>query len=274
MTTLLPRLAILGAGAMGGAILGGIQQPGLQVEGIRVTTATKAKAQSLASERVNSRSLEEDHDANLWAIEQADIILLGVKPYRILELLQSIREVAPPGAIIVSVAAGITIDAMEAIWPGAVIRSMPNTPAKVGLGVTGVAVGNRVSPEQKYIVVTLFETVGDVVVVDESAVNALSSLSGSGPAYVYFLIERFMEVALRHGFTQEQATTMVQGTFHGALRLLQESGQSPQELREAVTSPGGTTQAALSVFEKADLGAIIHEATDAAIARANELAGE
>lgn len=268
----LPQIAILGTGHMGGAILGGLQQTPDSWAGIRVTSASAATASSLAGPGVEAKSLEEDAQANQWAIEGADIIVLGVKPHYLLGLLEEVAPHAPASAVMVSIAAGITVAQMEAVWPGAVIRTMPNTPSQVRHGVTGLSVGSRVSPEQREAVVRVFETVGAVLPVEESSLNALSTFSGSGPAFVYFFIERFVEVAREHGFTPEEATTMVQGTFAGAMELLESSGKTPEELREAVTSPGGTTQAALGVYEAADLSAIIRQASAAAIARAEEMA--
>ncbi len=268
----LPRIAILGTGHMGGAILGGLQQTPDSWAGIRVTSASAATASSLAGHGVEAKSLEEDAQANQWAIEGADIIVLGVKPHYLLGLLEEVAPHAPASAVMVSIAAGITVAQMEPVWPGAVIRTMPNTPSQVRHGVTGLSVGSRVSPEQREAVMRVFETVGAVLPVEESSLNALSTFSGSGPAFVYFFIERFIEVAREHGFTPEEATTMVQGTFAGAMELLESSGKTPEELREAVTSPGGTTQAALGVYEAADLSAIIRQASAAAIARAEEMA--
>ena len=268
----LPQIAILGTGHMGGAILGGLQQTPDSWAGIRVTSASAATASSLAGPGVEAKSLEEDAQANRWAIEGADIIVLGVKPHYLLGLLEEVAPHAPASAVMVSIAAGITVAQMEAVWPGAVIRTMPNTPSQVRHGVTGLSVGSRVSPEQREAVVRVFETVGAVLPVEESSLNALSTFSGSGPAFVYFFIERFIEVAREHGFTPEEATTMVQGTFAGAMELLESSGKTPEELREAVTSPGGTTQAALGVYEAADLSRIIRQASAAAIARAEEMA--
>ncbi len=272
MTHSPPRIAILGTGHMGGAILGGLTRSLEAHSAIRVTTATAGSSRALAGKGVEARSLEEDPTANQWAIEQADIIILGVKPHYLLELLDEVALHAPASAVMVSIAAGITVAQMESIWPGAVVRTMPNTPSQVGKGVTGVSPGSRVSDDQVRAVREVFETVGTVLEVEEDSLNALSSFSGSGPAFVYFFIERFMEVALEHGFTAEQATTMVQGTFAGAMELLEGSGKTPEELREAVTSPGGTTQAALEVYRSADLSAIIREASAAAIARAQEMA--
>jgi len=257
---------------MGGAILGGLRQTEHAFGGIRVTTATASSAKALAGRGVESKSLDEDSGANQWASDGADIIILGVKPHYLLGLLGEVAPHAPDSAVMVSIAAGITVEQMEQLWPGALIRTMPNTPSQVGKGVTGLSAGSRVSQDQLQAVTRVFETVGSVLQVDESSLNALSTFSGSGPAFVYFFIERFREVALEHGFTPEQATTMVQGTFAGAMELLEQSGKTPQELREAVTSPGGTTQAALDVYRAADLSAIIREASAAAIARAEEMA--
>ena len=272
MTLSLPRIAILGTGHMGGAILGGLIQTQDAFESIRVTCATAASARALAERGVEVRSLEDDAGANQWALDEADIIILGVKPHYLLGLLREVAPHAPESAVMVSIAAGITVEQMEQLWPGALIRTMPNTPSQVGKGVTGLSAGSRVTEDQLQAVTRVFETVGSVLQVDESSLNALSTFSGSGPAFVYFFIERFMEVAHEHGFTPEQATTMVQGTFAGAMELLEHSGKTPQELREAVTSPGGTTQAALEVYRAADLSAIIREASAAAIARAEEMA--
>ena len=272
MTHSPPRIAILGTGHMGGAILGGLTHNLDAPPAIRVTTATAASAKAFAAQGVEARSLEEDGAANQWAIEQADIIILGVKPHYLLGLLEEVVPSAPESAVMVSIAAGITVAQMESIWPGALVRTMPNTPSQVGKGVTGLSAGSRVSADQVRVVREVFETVGSVLEVEEDSLNALSTFSGSGPAFVYFFIERFMEVAREHGFTAEQATTMVQGTFAGAMELLESSGQTPEELREAVTSPGGTTQAALEVYRSADLSAIIRDASAAAIARAQEMA--
>jgi pyrroline-5-carboxylate reductase len=273
MGSSLPSLCVLGAGHMGGAIARGLQQSGLDVDRIRVTTASRSSAKALEDSGVRAMSLEENPDANVWALEGAQIVVLGVKPPYILNLLSSVAPVAEPTAVMVSIAAGVTIHQMEAVWPGALVRTMPNTPTEVGKGVTGVAYGSRVSETQRDQTHTLFGTVGDVVVVPEESINALSAVSGSGPAFVYFFIERFIDVAKSHGFSHDQANLMVIQTFAGAMDLLEHSGATPEQLRTAVTSPGGSTAAALAVFERADLAAIIREATDHAIRRAGELAG-
>ena len=162
---------------------------------------------------------------------------------------------------------------MEAVLPDSVsvIRSMPNTPAIVGRAVSGLARGSRATGDQLQTAIGLFETVGKVLVVDESQIDALSTVSGSGPAYVFYLIEQLTEAARGLGFTEEQTKVMVQETFLGASELLAVSGKSPEELRKQVTSPNGTTMRAVAVLEDAELAATFQKATAAALARAKEI---
>jgi pyrroline-5-carboxylate reductase len=272
MTVILPSIAILGTGSMGGAILSGLLAPTVEVDGgIRVTNRTAAKAQALASDRVTSLATETEPDANRIAVRGARIVLIGVKPAMVADLLREVADSLEPDAIVVSVAAGVTIATMESLVPGTVLRSMPNTPSVVGRGVTGLAPGTRSTDEELELVTALFETVGSVLVLPESQINALSTISGSGPAYVYFLIEQLTRTAIDLGFTPEQACTMVEGTFIGAARLLESSTSTPTELRIQVTSPKGTTERAIAELERADLTGIFDRATAAALARAEEL---
>lgn len=271
----LPSVAILGAGSMGGAILSGLLSPGVSVEGgVRVTNRTEAKAAALRTSGVTSISAEADPAANLAAVNGARIVLLAVKPGMIPDVLREVANALEPGAILVSVAAGVTTATMEALVPSniGVLRAMPNTPATVGRGVTGVSAGSRSTPEQLDVVTALFETVGTVVVVPENKIDALSTISGSGPAYVFLLIEELVKTAVSMGFSLEDASTMVTTTFLGASELLAASGKSPSELRLQVTSPNGTTERAVAELQKADLAAIFDRATAAALARAKELA--
>jgi pyrroline-5-carboxylate reductase len=276
MTVSLPQLAILGAGSMGGAILSGLLSPDVHVEGITVTNRTEAKAAALRQEGVVSLALESDPDATATALRGARLVLLGVKPGMVPDLLTGIRDLLDPDAVVVSLAAGVTIATMEALVPHVVFRSMPNTPSVVRLGVTGVAAGGRAGEADAALVRSLFETVGAVVEVPESQIDALSTISGSGPAYVFFLIERLTETALGLGFTEEQARVMVEQTFRGASELLARdratSDVGPAELRRRVTSPKGTTERAIGVLESADLTQLFDRATTAALARAAEMA--
>ncbi|WP_431802896.1 pyrroline-5-carboxylate reductase [Microbacterium sp. bgisy203] len=270
----LPTIAILGAGSMGGAILRGLVRSGLAPE-VTVTNRTAAKAAVLADlAGVTSLALEEDADANLTAAASADIVLIGVKPVMVPDLLREIAPVLRPGAIVVSLAAGVTIETFESIVGEGVpvVRAMPNTPAVVGKAVTGIAGGSAASADHLARVRDLFETCGVVIEVPEDQIDALSTISGSGPAYVYLLIEDLTEAARGKGFSDADARLMAEQTFIGAAALLDATGEDPAELRRQVTSPKGTTERALAVLQGANLAGIFSEATDAALARARELA--
>lgn len=273
----LPAIAILGAGSMGGAILTGLVSPSVRVEGgVRVTNRTESKAAILRKGDVTSISQEIDPRANSAAVMGARIVLLAVKPAMIPDVVKEIAHALEPDAIVVSVAAGVTTATIESLVPDtvAVLRAMPNTPATVGRGVTGVCAGSRSTDEHLDLVRRLFETVGTVIVVPESKIDALSTISGSGPAYVFLLIEELVKTAVAMGFSLPDASSMVTLTFLGACELLAASGKSPSELRLQVTSPNGTTERAVAELQKADLAAVFDRATAAALARATELAAQ
>jgi pyrroline-5-carboxylate reductase len=273
MTVTLPPIAILGTGSMGGAILSGLLRPDVTVDGgISVTNRTPAKAAALASAGVTSLATSEDPNANRVAAAGARIVLIGVKPAMVPDLLREIADSLAPDAIVVSLAAGVTIATMEALVPCAVLRSMPNTPALIGKGVTGLAPGSRSTADDLSLVTAMFETVGTVLQVAEEKIDALSTISGSGPAYVFYLVEQLTRTAIDLGFSPEEAAAMVTGTFAGATGLLEASASTPTELRIRVTSPGGTTERAVAELERADLKATFDRATAAALARARELA--
>jgi pyrroline-5-carboxylate reductase len=272
MSTPLPRIAILGAGSMGGAILAGLVDSGLAADGVAVTNRTAAKAAAIDLPGVDSYALETHREANATALEGARVVIVGVKPAMVPGLLEEIAEYLDDDAIVVSVAAGVTIATMEGLIPNPVVRTMPNTPSLVRRGVTGLAAGSRATAEQVALVRAVFETVGAVLELPEERIDALSTISGSGPAYVFLLIEQLTGTALRMGFTPEEARLLVEQTFLGASELLAASDVDPAELRRRVTSPKGTTERAIAVMVEADLGGMFDRATAAALARAKELA--
>jgi len=272
MSVSLPRLAFLGTGKMGGAILRGVHRPGVDVAGIRATTRTEHAAESLRAEGVEAQSLQVNPEANAWAVAEADVVILGVKPPYIVDLASSVSSHLADDAVVVSVAAGITTDQIEQVVSQPVARSMPNTPSQIGLGVTGVAAGSRANSDQLQVVSDVFSQVGSVVVVDEDQINALSAISGSGPAYVFYLAEKLMDLAVARGFSIDQAKVMVEGTLLGAATLLHQSTDSAEELRRAVTSPGGTTEQAIGVFDNRNIGGILEEALTRAVAQAEKMA--
>ena len=260
---------------MGKAILAGLIKSGFNPSNITATTKTAASADALAKDfGVLAFALENGDDANQMAVAGADVVLVAVKPAYVTRTLAEVAENLDDNALVISVAAGITTAAMEAAVPDdvTVVRAMPNTPAIVGRAITGLSAGSRATDQNLASAVALFETVGQTITVDESQIDALSTVSGSGPAYVFFFIEQFTAAAQSLGFTAEQAALMVNETFLGASLLLEASGKAPAELRRQVTSPNGTTERAIAVFEKAELQPIFEAATAAALARAQEIA--
>jgi len=270
----LPSIAILGAGSMGGAILEGLVRSG-RAPRVAVTNRSAGKAAPLADlAGVTSLALESDPAANTTAVAAADVVLIGVKPAMVPDLLREIAPALRPGAIVVSLAAGVTTATFEGILGDgvAVVRAMPNTPAVVGKAVTGLAGGSAASADDVALVRALFETCGVVIELDEEQIDALGTISGSGPAYVFLLIEDLTEAARGKGFSDEDARLMAEQTFIGAAALLDATGEDPAELRRRVTSPKGTTERAIAVLQSANLDGVFAEATDAALARSRELA--
>ena len=268
------QIAILGTGSMGKAILSGLLAAGTSPSNIRVTTKSQASADAITSSLgIQAAALESDSTANSSTAKDAELVILAVKPVMILETLKEVSAVLKPNCLVVSVAAGITTAAMEQQLSGnaAVVRAMPNTPSVVGLGVTGISKGSKVSDEQLDLAVKLFSSVGKVLVVDESKIDALSTISGSGPAYVFYFAEKLIAAAKSLGFSDSEASMMVKDTFLGSATLLATSSSSPEELRQQVSSPNGTTMQATGRFDEADLEKVFIEATEAALARAKEL---
>ncbi len=268
------KIAVIGAGSMGGAILSGLIAAGTAADSITASTATTQSAKALTDKfGIKSFALDASPSANSDAAENADVLLIAVKPAKVLETLEEIKASVKDGALVISVAAGVTTESMEqAIGSKAsVIRAMPNTPSIVGHGVTGIAKGRSANDNQLALAKDLFETVGQVIVVDEERINALSTISGSGPAYVFYFAEKLMTAAKKMGFSDKEANLMVRATFLGSATLLAASSDSPETLRAQVTSPNGTTMQATARFDEADLEKVFIEATEAALARAIEL---
>lgn len=275
MTDFRSTIAFLGAGSMGSSILQGLlAAEAFAAADIRVTNRTNASAASRSwPAPVTSLSLETDSQANLVAVAGADIVVVGVKPGMVADLLREIGPALAPGAVVVSVAAAVTIAAMEELLPSAVavVRSMPNTPTAVGLGVTALSRGSRTDDGQLARVSSLFEAVGSVLVVEEDRMEAVTGVSGSGPAYVYYMVESFIRGAEAQGFSGEEAERLVLQTFRGALEMLRVSGKSPEQLRRDVTSPNGTTERAITVLQEADLPGVLTVAVEASAARSREM---
>lgn len=271
------RLAFLGTGSMNGAVLRGIIATGYSPEAIVATLRSNAKADDLRAETgVTVLVGEHDPEANRNAARDADIVFLGVKPVGIAALCDEIRDVLKPTAVVVSVAAAITIGMIAAhLEPGQpVVRSMPNTPLKVGVGAVGLSAGDTVSDAALAAVVDLFAGSGVVHVVPESQQDAVSAISGSGPAYAFYLAEAMAAAGVKLGLDPELATDLARATVAGAGKMLAHPQADPAALRRGVSSPNGTTVQALAVFDAEDLAGIVARGAAAAAARAADITRE
>ncbi len=275
VSEVLPRVAMLGVGSMGGAILAGLRAPGVSIEKpISVTTRSAASAEAFAgSDDVVAYANELDDQANRKAVRGARVVILAVKPWMIHDVLSDVSDALEPDAIVVSVAAGVTTESMEALLPEgvAVVRAMPNTPSHIGLGMTGIAGGASAGPDDIDAVRRVFETVGEVLVTGEDQINAFAAVSGSGPAYLFLYVEQMIAAAQGLGFDEDQARLLVEQTVIGAAELLRRSGEHPAELRRKVTSPKGTTEQAVLVLQDGGLDELFGRALAANVRRSEEM---
>jgi len=273
----LPRLTFLGCGSMNEAILGGILAGGFPAE---LVTATVRRAERAAELRerhgITVLAESEDSEANRTAAQGAEVIIVGVKPVGVRAMLETVAAALRPDAVVVSVAAAVPLELMEAALPAGaqVIRTMPNTPAKLGRGVTALAPGSAATPDSVKLVTSLLSGTGRVVEVREDQINAVGSVSGSGPAYAFYLAEAMARAGTELGLDPELAALLAAETVAGAGAMLAEPGADAAALRKAVTSPNGTTEAAIGVFDARGLPGIIDEGMRAAADRSAEITAE
>lgn len=270
-------LSFLGTGSMNGSILRGVLAGGTPAERVRATTKSASSAQTLSEDTgVTVLSGEENARANLEAVKDADVVLLGVKPYAILDLAREIAPVLHPGTVVASVAAGITLDALEKALPQGqpVVRTMPNIPSSVGRGVISVTPGTHTTPDQLNVVKEVLSSVATVVEVEEHLVRAVTGVSGSGPAYVFYLAEAMQRAGEELGLPSDVARVLAKETVAGAGVLLSPDDADPAALRKAVTSPGGTTEKALNTFDERSLKDVIAAGAAASAERGDEMEQE
>jgi len=264
------RVAILGTGRLGEALLRGFLSSGWRTSADVVVTARRP-------ERLDELATTHGVEAlasNVDAVNGAQLVIAAVKPQDMAALLDEIRPAWNTTATLLSVAAAIPTAAVEARLPdGArVVRAMPNAPAMVHEGVAGLCRGRNAGDEDVALAVEALEHVGQVVLVPEEAMDAVTALSGSGPAYFALLAEAMIEAGLLLGLSREVSTKLVVQTMLGSALLLRDEKIHPVELREAVTSPGGTTTRAIRELERAGVRAAFLNAISAAMERSGELA--
>lgn len=262
------RIAVLGAGNMGRALVRGmLKAEWAQPENFVATTRRAETAAALAKE-----TGVEAHTDNRKAASGASVLILAVKPQILPALMEEIRTVVTPGQLVISIAAGVPTSAIELALPGvSVVRSMPNLPVHVDAGATAYCFGAHAKRERGATVKAIFESVGIAVEVDEYLMDAVTGLSGTGPMYVFQIIEGLADAGVKVGLSRDVAMALTIQTVLGAAKLAQASGEHPARLKDRVTSPGGTAITALHVMERGGLRAILIDAVEAATRRSEEL---
>ena len=262
------KVAVLGAGVMGEALIAALIGSGVKSSSIAIVE----KRPERCSELVAKYAITVESLAN--AVSTSDVILLVVKPQDMQGLLAEIKPDINKSALLLSFVAGKKIGFIQENLSDSqpIVRIMPNTPTSVGLGAAGYSFGSAVTQEHRGFVASLLAAAGKAVEVDESLQDAITATSGSGPAYFFAFVEAMVDGAVALGLSREDATTLTIQTIVGSAALLEKSGDSPTTLREKVTSPNGTTAAALASFSNDHLSEIVARAMKAAHARSQELA--
>jgi len=264
------RVAVLGAGKMGGILLQAFLKQNLFApDQIHATVGHAERALALSTQWGVDVSTD-----NLAAASQADLILIGVKPFQVPDLIAEIRPALTKTRTLVSFAASVKTRAIEeaAGVDIAVIRAMPNTPSALGAGAAALCRGRFVSDAQMEMAERIFETVGRTVVVDEKHMDAVTGLSASGPAYIYIIIEALAEAGVKVGLPRDIATQLAAQTTFGAAKMVLETGYHPALLKDAVTTPAGCTIDGILELEEGGLRVTLIKAVMRATQRAKELA--
>jgi len=263
------KLGFIGAGAMGGAIIRGLLAKG-RVAREDLIYYDPDPARQKKMEKMKVKAARDNPE-----VMQAQVVVLAVKPQLLGPVLAGIKDFVRPQHLLISMAAGVTLATLEAALPGSrVIRTMPNTPALVGAGMTALATGNRATPEDTDLALELFEVVGQAAVVEERLMDAVTGLSGSGPAFVALFIEALADGGVKAGLPRVLAHNMAVQTVLGAAKLCHEEDLHPGKLKDLVASPGGTTIEGLHALEKGGFRGLVMSAVTAAAARSKELGGK
>jgi pyrroline-5-carboxylate reductase len=265
------RLGFLGAGNMSGALIKGLLHGGFAPGRILASDVKVDRLEQLRTKH-GIRTTSDNHEL----VRESDVLVLAVKPQVIDRVLTEIGRDVHADQLVVSVAAGVTLEGLEGrLTPKArVVRAMPNTPAMVQAGATAIAGGAHAREDDLRVARELFEAVGRVVVLDEGLLDAVTGLSGSGPAYLMLIIDALADGGVKVGLHRDTALLLAAQTVFGSAQLLLETGEHPGRLKDMVTSPGGTAIAGLHTLESGALRKTLMDAVEAATKRAAELGTE
>ncbi|MGA2034242.1 MAG: pyrroline-5-carboxylate reductase [Thermoguttaceae bacterium] len=264
------RIGLIGAGQMATALAQGFVRSGLVRAEDLLASDPSAEARSRFARATGGRTVAD----NLQVAAQADVLFLAVKPQQMAKVLAELKGRIAAGGLVVSIAAGIRLSSLAAALGGdaRLIRVMPNTPCLIGKGACGYALGERATAADGQLVARLLAAVGLAFEVEEKLLDAVTGLSGSGPAFVYVIIEALSDGGVRMGLPRQMATALAAQTVLGAAEMVASSGEHPGVLKDRVTSPGGTTIAGLQALEEGGLRAALMAAVEAATQRSTELA--
>ena len=265
-------VGFLGAGNMAEALVKGLCLA--DVDYARHIIVSDVKTERLATLRAEYGVTTTTDNAEL--VRKSDVVVIAVKPQVVDKITDAVAKVLKPNQLVVSVAAGVPVRALEAqLPPGTrVVRTMPNTPATVLAGATAIAAGTHATDEDIATAKGIFEAVGRVVVLDEALLDAVTGLSGSGPAYIMLIIEALADGGVKVGLHRDTALMLAAQTVYGSAKLLLETGEHPGRLKDMVTSPGGTAIAGLHTLESGALRKTLIDAVEVATHRAEELGSQ
>ena len=262
------KIGVIGAGNMGQALIRGLVETSVYPQNISVYDIDKKKIDAVRKDaRIKISKTARQ------CVSLSDVVLLAVKPQSVREAVEEIKSVVESQTLVISLAAGVTIATLESYFqkPVCVIRVMPNMPALSGAGMSAFSLGRHASAKHRKIAEAILSSFGQVVAVPEKTLDLVTAVSGSGPAYFFLLAEKMIEAAYELGMKVDIAKKLVYQTAFGSGKVMAESGEDPEDLIARVASKGGTTEAALKMFQKHGFGKIVHDGVKAAYRRSKEL---
>ncbi len=262
------KIGVIGAGNMGQALVRGLVEKSVYPQNISVFDVDGKKLKALRKEapvRIAKSSRQ--------CVSLSDVVILAVKPQTIQEVIEEISSSLDPGGLVISIAAGVPIVKLEQFFkkPVSVIRVMPNMPALVGAGMSAFSLGKHANQKHRRIAEAILSALGAIEPVPEKMLDLVTAISGSGPAYFFLLAEKLIEAAYESGMKVDVAKKLVYQTAFGSGKVMLGGQEDPEVLIERVASPGGTTAAALKIYQKEGFGKIIHDAVKAAFKRSREI---
>jgi len=261
-------IGFLGCGNMAEALIRGLISAGVSADRVWASGPREERMTAVA----DKYGIHTTRD-NIELVRNSDVLVLSVKPQILDRVLREVASEMRAGVLVISIAAGITIDSIEHLLRAdtRVIRSMPNTPALIDAGATAIAAGGHATPDDVVAAKFLFDAVGITVVLDESQLDAVTGLSGSGPAYIFLMLDALSDGGVKMGLSRRNAQRLAAQTVMGSARLLLETDEHPGKLKDMVTSPGGTAIAGLATLEAGGLRTTLINAVEAATLRSREL---